>query len=315
MNVKNSPLISVIVPAYNESKNILPVSEALSDLFIKTLPDYAYEIIFVDDGSSDDTVSVVKTIQQSQKNIVLVSFTRNFGKEMATTAGLHEARGCAVLMIDADLQHPVSLIPTLISEWEKGSEVVVGVRAKNKNEGLIKKYGSKLFYKLLNTISDIKQIPGETDFRLLDRVVVDEFKKLGEVNRMTRSLINWLGFRATYVPFEASERLHGEASYSVRKLIKLAFDAFLSNSTLPLRLVLNLGAVTTILSFVGGSIVFIERYLLGDYFGWGPSGSAQLAILTVFFIGIVLTALGLIARYLETVHQEGLKRPLYVIRK
>jgi dolichol-phosphate mannosyltransferase len=306
--------ISIIIPVHNEEKNVPALYAALQSV-MAGLTQYDYEYIFVDDGSTDGSVAAICAIVSRTQHARLVEFTRNFGKELATTAGIAAAKGDAIIMIDADMQHPPSLIPALVKKWEEGSEVVVGVRTKNTNEGFIKKYGSLLYYRIMRAISETPTVRGETDYRLIDRAVADAFLKLGEHERMTRSLINWLGFRKTCVTFVAKERLHGEAAYSHIKLLRLAISTFVANSLLPLRFAGYLGMAITLLSFALGTAVFVQRYILHDFLGWNVSGPAQLAILNVFLVGITLSCLGLIALYVGRINAEVTNRPLYVVRK
>lgn len=177
--------IAVVIPAYNEEKNIAPVFNAVRDVFL-TLPNYSLSVLFVDDGSRDSTLETIKTLAEKNPEISYLEFSRNFGKEAATSAGLEGAIGDAVILIDADLQHPPELIPAFIKKWEEGKDVVVGIREKNKGEGLVKKLGSFFYYKIMNAIGETKITPRATDFRLIDRQVVDEFNKLTEKSRMTR---------------------------------------------------------------------------------------------------------------------------------
>lgn len=314
MNTHETKTISIIIPFLNEEQNIPLMYAALNEAW-QRIPQYRREYIFVNDGSTDGSRDEVLKLTAHDSNVRYIEFSRNFGKEMGTTAGIEAATGDAIIMVDADLQHPPALIPDMVAHWEQGAEIVTGIRTANNGEGFLKKYGSKLFYRIMAGISHTKINPGETDFRLIDRVVADAFKQLPERQRMTRSLINWLGFRRVYIPFEAPARIHGEAKYTVRKLVTLAFNSFVSNSLLPLRLAGYLGVFIMLTSFLVGITVFTERYILMDAFGWAVSGSAQLAIFNAFLIGIVLTALGLIARYIENIHVEVAGRPLYVIRK
>ncbi|MFM2415180.1 MAG: hypothetical protein RI911_873 [Candidatus Parcubacteria bacterium] len=307
--------ISIVVPAYNEDKNIPLVYEAVSEVFSNELPHYELELIFVDDGSNDASPLTLKSLEEKDLRVRAVYFSRNFGKEAATSAGLSHATGDAVMMIDADMQHPPRLIPRFVSEWEKGIDVVAGVRTKNSSQKQIKSFLSKNFYRFMHRISDVRIESGETDFRLLDRVVVDAFCKLSERQRMTRALINWLGFTRTNIEFEADERVHGEAKYSSIKLARLALHAIVTNSLVPLRMVGYLGLLITVSSFIFGGVVFVQRYIFSDILGWGITGTAQLAIILVFLVGIILIALGMIALYLENVHKESLGRPLYVTKK
>jgi polyisoprenyl-phosphate glycosyltransferase len=307
-------LISIVIPIYNEEKNVPEIYNALKDVW-KNLVKYNYEIIYVNDGSSDDSSAAVLKLAANDKKVKYIEFSRNFGKEMATTAGLHEASGDAVIMIDADLQHSPEMIPHFIERWERGAEVVVGVRTANLGQSLSKKGGSWLFYKIMQTISETPIQQGETDFRLMDRTVVDAFNTFAEKRRMTRSLINWLGYTKEIIEFEAPARLHGDAQYSTGKLFRLGIYSFVSNSLLPLRLAGYLGLIITIVSGALGTVVFVNRYIFDDALGLAVSGSGQLAILNAFLIGIVLMALGIIALYIENIHVEITRRPLYVVRK
>lgn len=307
-------LLSIVIPVHNEEENVPLIYAALRGVW-QRLPSYEYEFVFVDDGSTDSSVAAINRIASGDKGVKCVEFSRNFGKEIATTAGIEAATGDAVMMIDADMQHPPSLIPEFVSRWERGAEVVVGIRTRNHGEGFAKRGGSWLFYGVVKLISETPIEQGETDFRLIDRSVATAFASLPEHGRMTRSLINWLGFRREFISFEAAPRANGEAQYSTGKLLHLALHAFISNSLLPLRLAGYLGVTITVFSGLLGLVVFIQRYVLGDPLHWAVSGSAQLAIINVFLIGIVLMALGLIALYIENIHGEVVGRPLYVVRK
>lgn len=305
--------ISIIIPVHNEEKNVPLVYDAVNAAFA-SMSHYRPQIIFINDGSTDGTARAVAQLADDP-SVHYLEFTRNFGKEAATSAGIHAATGDAIMMIDADLQHPPHLIPEFIAKWETGADVVVGVRQSNIGEGPIKRLGSRAFYNLMHAISETPMASGETDFRLIDREVADEFNKLTEHGRMTRSLINWLGYRSETIPFDAPERKHGQAAYSVFKLVRLAFHAIVANSLLPLRLAGYLGLIISSLSFIGGVVVFTNRYLMHDSWNWHISGPAQLAIINVFLIGVVLMALGAIALYIGKIDTEVTGRPLYVVRK
>ena len=305
--------ISIIIPVYNEEKNIPLVYEAVLDVW-RGLPTYDLELIFVDDGSSDESAAVVDAFAVNDKRIKSLQLSRNFGKEMATTAGMHHASGDALLMLDADLQHPPWLIPQFIEKWQGGAEVVVGIRSGNNGEGIIKKWGSLVFYRIMRSISTTYFAHGETDFRLLDSCVVEAYKSFPEHERMTRSLIDWLGFRRDYVVFEAPARMHGAPTYSTLMLVRLAVNSFLSHSLMPLRLTGYLGIAITTFSGLLGIFVVVEKYILGDTLSLGVTGSAQLAILIVFLVGIMLASLGIIGLYIGSIHTEVSGRPLYVIR-
>ncbi|MFA5155475.1 MAG: glycosyltransferase family 2 protein [Patescibacteria group bacterium] len=315
-------LISIIVPVYNEAGNLSNFFASLSDV-LRGLNGYQWELIFVNDGSSDGSGKELDKISGANKSvdpdgrltIKILEFSRNFGKEAALTAGLNAASGAAALMIDADFQHPLELIPRFIDKWAMGAEVVIGVRSKNNKAGWIKRAGSFLFYCIIRRISRLDMRPKETDFRILDRQVIDAFKALPEKNRMTRALIDWLGFRREYLEFAANERADGHAGYSLGKLIHLAMNSFVSLSLLPLKLAGYLGLFIIFTDGPFGFYIFLGKYVFDWSYAESFSGPAQLALLITFLVGIVLTSLGLVALYIAHIHNEVLGRPLYIIRK
>jgi glycosyltransferase involved in cell wall biosynthesis len=275
-----------------------------------------FEIIYVDDGSTDDSLALLRKLQKNNpKTVHYLSLSRNFGKESATTAGLGIAKGDAVVVMDADGQHPIELVKTFIELWQAGNDVVIGVRTSNVNEGIVKKYGSKLFYATLKFIGGKEVVAGTTDFRLIDQTVVAEFNKFTERNRVTRNLVDWLGYKRVEVPFEAAERHAGTAAYSFRKLFKLAINGIVSHSTRPLKLIALLGLIISTLSAGLGIVLTIDKYGFGDPLGLSVTGSALLALFVSFLVGIVLVCQGLLALYLESVYYETQNRPLYVIKE
>jgi len=307
--------ISIIVPAHNEEKNIPLIHGQLQNVFAKFANEYTFDVLFINDGSSDGTMVEIEKLAENDQAVKYIDFSRNFGKEVATTAGLNNCDGDACIMLDADLQHPVELIPEFIAKWEKGAEVVVGIRNKNKSDGFFKKIGSAIFYKIINRITEIEIIPNATDYRLLDRVVIEQFNRFTETNRMTRALIDWLGFRRDYINFEANERIHGDASYSFWKLFKLAMNSFISLSLLPLKLAGNLGIAITFVSGLAGFYILLGKYFFHTPFASTFSDSENLAILLVFLVGIILMSIGLLALYIANIHGEVINRPMYVVRK
>ncbi len=301
--------ISLVIPVYNEEKNIPLITEALEGVF-KNLS-YEWEIIFVNDGSKDESLNVLQKLSQKKKYIKVLDFSRNFGKEVATSAGCHYAWGDAVITMDADLQHPPESIPQFLSLWESGAEVVYTVRKETQGVGWFKKFSSGLFYWIFNRISDTKSESGTTDFRLMDKKVIEAFRNLPERERMFRGLIDWMGFRRERLEFVAGERKNGVAQYSYGKLLRLALNSFTSFSLFPLRLAGYLGILITIIS---GSLLFImllTRFLDAQVF----TPLAIVAVSTMFLIGIVLMCLGLIALYIARIHTEVSGRPLYIIRE
>lgn len=313
-----SATISVVTPVFNESKNIPLFYQELVRVS-KTIQ-HDIELIFVDDGSSDDSVAVIETLKndlKKPKNFIvrLVELSRNFGKEIATTAGIEATSGDAVIILDSDLQHPINVIPEFIKKWEQGFEVVVGIRTTHAHYNYVKKLGSEVFYKIMNQISETKIVPHSTDFRLIDRKVVNVFSEFTERQRITRGLIDWLGFKRGYIYFDAGKRINGEPSYNTRQLVKLALNSFTSHSLLPLRLAGYTG--TALLCVFGplGLFSYLEVYLLHDPWGLNITGTAVLGMLLLFAVGIVLSSLGLIAMYIASIHGEVINRPLYVVRR
>jgi glycosyltransferase involved in cell wall biosynthesis len=307
---KTATLVSIVIPCYNESPNI--------DAFYKILKgqlnldsEHRYELLYVDDGSHDDTLTKLHALARKDKQVRVVALSRNFGKEIATTAGIHYAKGDAVLMIDADGQYPAELIPEFIRKWENGAQVVIGIRESNQKEGPVKRYGSKLFYKLSNNLTGTQLIPGTTDFRLLDRVVRDEFVRMTERNRVTRSLIDWVGFKQDYIYFQANARMAGEATYDYYKLVQLALNSFVSLSIKPLYFTFYAGLVILPLSVLLAVFSAIEM-LIHDPLHLHITGTAYLVMLVLFLLGIVLVSQGVTALYLSHIHTETQNRPLFV---
>lgn len=305
--------ISIVIPIYNEALNVTPLYESVTSI-IKKLPQ-TFELIFVDDGSSDDSVKRIKRVAKKDKKVRVVELARNFGKEIAVTAGIHAARGDAAVIMDADLQHPPELLPQFIDEWEKGADVVVGVKKYSKDESWLKRVTSKSFYSVLGKVSSASITPHASDFRLINRKVITAFKSFTERNRITRGIIDWAGFERHYVYFVAPPRQHGEASYSYRKLIQLAMNSFTAYSMLPLKIAGWLGWLILIGSFLLGSYIFVEQSILGDPLNLDVSGTAKLAIILLFLVGVVLVCLGFVAMYIARIHDEVLNRPLYIIKE
>lgn len=306
------PRISIVMPVLNEAASVERTYRETKAALAKAQVS-GIEFIFVDDGSTDGSADILRRLAARDKRVRLLSFTRNFGKELATTAGIRVARGEGVLIMDADGQHPPAEIPRLIREWRQGAPVVVGVRRDDRGVPLGKRLGSKLFYGVLRRIVGIRVMPRATDFRLIDRSVQREFAKLNEVNRITRGLIDWLGFEQRYVPFTAPRRAGGTPVYSLRQLIRLAVNSFVSLSFTPLFLSGYAGLVITPIAFLLGTFIIVEQYLLDDPLGLNITGTGSLSVLLLFLIGITLISQGLMALYLSHIYTETRGRPLYVI--
>lgn len=313
MNQITRPKLSIVIPIHNEADNLVWHHDKIS----KHLHDsMSTEIIYVDDGSTDDSLSIIKSIAANDMSTHYISLSRNFGKEAATTAGLRKATGDAAILMDGDGQHPVELVKNFVKEWRDGNQMVVGIRENSKGEGAVKHFGSKLFYRFLRVLgSNESTQPGLTDFRLIDRVIIDQYNTLTEHNRITRNLLDWLGYKRKLIPFNANERHAGTATYSLKKLTKLALDGIVKHSTRPLKFIGLLGGIISLFSAAFTGFVLVEQYVFRDPLGLGISGTFVLALFLSFMIGIVLFCQGLLALYLENVYYETQNRPLFVIKE
>lgn len=309
---QKTKLISLVIPAFREAEVIEDFYKSLTQALANSK--YNFEIIFVNDGSPDNTGEIIRQLAKKDSRIRLLSLSRNFGKEIATTAGINSAMGDSVITLDADGQHPVELIPEFITNWESGYTVVVGVRSANQKEGVIKKYGSLLFYKIFNKITNMQLVPGSTDFRLIDRSVQREFSKMTERNRITRGLIDWLGYERKLIYFTANPRMAGEPSYSIKNLIGLAVNSVISLSSSPLYIATYIGLIITPISVLLGFYMLIET-LIGDPLGLNITGSAYVIVLMLMLVGVLLISQGVLGLYLSHIHSETQNRPLYVINR
>lgn len=308
--VAPSPGLSVVVPLYNESAGFGMFHESLTAVLKQiAMP---YEIIYVNDGSADGTLAKLHRVAVHNPAVRVLSLTRNFGKEIATTAGIHAAQGNAIITLDADGQHPVELIPTFVARWKDGAKVVIGIRTGNQKEGLVKRHGSKLFYGLFSSIMGIKLQPGLSDFRIIDRAVQQDFVRMTERNRITRGLIDWLGYSPEYIRFKAKQRLAGDAGYSFKKLCKLAIDSVISLSISPLYIAAYIGGIVLPLSTLIG-VAMLLNFLIGDPFGLDVTAGAYVLVLILFLVGVLLVSQGIIGLYLSHIHTETQNRPLYIV--
>ncbi|MBF4694573.1 glycosyltransferase family 2 protein [Fusibacter ferrireducens] len=303
----NRPVISVVVPAYNEEMNVKPLYDRLLDVL--TQISASFEIIFIDDGSRDDTVAEVLKIRALDERVKLVSFSRNFGHEMANTAGFRTASGDAVVIIDADLQDPPELILDMFEKYRAGFDVVYAKRKTRKKESFIKKSTSKMFYRVLKFMSDT-EIPLDTgDFRLLSRRAVDEINRFSEKNRFFRGLTHWIGFKVTYVYFDRDERYAGETKYSYIKLMKLAIDAILSFSYKPLKLFSLFGFLSAGFGFLLMLYWMIKKIIFGN----PTNGWTSTVTIMLFFFGILMMQVSVVGEYIARIYEEVRARPLYIV--
>lgn len=304
--------LSIVVPAYNEAAAIRTFHEQLLVPELKKLS-LTYEVIYVNDGSIDDTLAILTDMAMHDKTIKVVSLSRNFGKELATTAGITVSTGDATLLLDADGQHPPHLIGSFVKEWQNGAQVVIGVRGDAADYSPLKRFGSKLYNSLFTSALDTKTVANTTDFRLIDRAVRDEFVKLKEHNRITRGLIDWLGFERAYVAFDAPDRIAGKPTYNMRKLMQLAFHSITSLSIRPLLWLIWTGLAVTVVALLLGVFLLIEQFIMHDPLGLHFTGSALLGVFIAFLVGIVLTSEGILGLYIANVQEQTRGRPLYVV--
>lgn len=303
-------LISVVVPIFNEELGVVKFlkDELLPEL--ERLP-YKIEVVLVDDGSQDKTLESIRAIDYKMKTKIVV-FSKNFGKEVALAAGIFYAEGDAIIMIDADGQHPVKAIPQLIKKWEDGADVVTALRGQNTTRH---KIGSRIYYRILRMMGIKNIVPGELDFRLISRAVADEYNRFTEHNRLTRGLINWLGFRQEYIQVETKGRIGGRPTYSFKKLMALAGDSMVSMSRTPLTIFGYIGLMITIVSLVFGLFILIQQYILGDPLGLDWSGAVAMSVFVSFLVGLVLISQAITALYVAQIHVETKNRPLFVVNK
>ena len=313
MSDHDKQVISIVLPLFNEQNGILQFQSNLVDV-LRSMSQYDYEIIYCNDGSNDDSLKQLNKIAKIDNRVRIISLTRNFGKEIATTAGIQMASGDAIITLDSDGQHPVELIGHFIKDWESGTKVVVGLRYSTERIGFLKRLTSKLFYKILSRFTGVNLMADSTDYRLIDKSVQTDFNKLTERNRITRGLIDWLGYDRTYVTFKAKPRMNDYTSYSYIKLLKLAVDSLISLSNIPLYLSAYIGAVVLPVSFILGLTMFVDK-LIGDPFNWHATGGAYVLVLVLFLIGILLMSQGFIGLYLTHIHSETQNRPLYIVDK
>ena len=300
--------LSCVVPAFNEARGL---AEFLRDLHrVASRHCSEVEIIVVDDGSDDETPFIAASLARPL-GLRYVQFSRNFGKEAAITAGLDRARGEAVLIIDADYQHPLGALPDMLEQWRRGFDVVYGVRRDRAGEGVIKRIGAKLFYDVLAVDAPVPIPPAAGDFRLLDRKVVAALKQMHERNRFMKGLYAWVGFNSVAVTFEVGERRHGVSRFSVRKLLRLGFAGITAFTDLPLRVWSGFGMLISCSALAYGGWVVVQTLIEGnDVPGW-PTIVAGL----MFFSGLQLISIGIVGEYLGRVFDEVKQRPVYIVRE
>ncbi|MBD1572462.1 glycosyltransferase family 2 protein [Vibrio sp. S17_S38] len=302
--------VSIVIPCFNESEVIdFTVEELLS--VTGGISNYKFELIFVNDGSSDDTESKLLAYSKQHENIRTISFSRNFGHQQAVSAGLDVSTGDAVVLIDADLQDPPKVISDMIVKWEEGFDVVYGTRASREGESWFKRITAKSFYRLLSYLSEV-EIPLDTgDFRLMDRQVVDHLIAMPEKSRFIRGMVSWIGFNQTAITYERSARFAGESKYPLTKMIKFGLDGILSFSVKPLKLSIMMGFICSGISMLM-LLYFVYVRIMTDH--W-VSGWTSLFVAILFMGGVQLISIGIVGEYVARIYKESKNRPLYILKE
>jgi glycosyltransferase involved in cell wall biosynthesis len=302
------PRLSCVIPCRNEARNLVLLLPLLREMLDAQLGEW--EVIVVDDGSSDDTAIVMREWTEVP-GMRLVQLSRNFGKEAALTAGLEEAQGDIVVMMDADMQHPVALIPEMLARWREGADVVYAYRSSRADESLVKRSGARLFYALLNRFHRFRIPEDAGDFRLLDRIAVDALLALPERNRFMKGLYAWIGFDAVGVPYLPPPRAHGRSQFGGLRLLGLSLDGLTAFTTWPLRIVSAVGTAVATASFAYGA------YLTGVYllYGHEVSGWTTIVVALMFFSGIQMIFAGILGEYIARIFEEVKRRPLYLVKR
>ena len=304
--------LSVIVPMYYEEEVAEECYKRLKKVLEGLSKKYEYEIVFINDGSKDKTLNILENIAKENKNVKIISFSRNFGHQCAVTAGLKYITGDAIVIIDADLQDPPELIPEMVKLWEDGNDVIYGKRKSRAGESKFKLLTASMFYKTLNALSDV-EIPKDTgDFRLVDRKVVEVINSLPEHNKFLRGLFSWVGFKQTPFEYERKERVAGKTKYPLGKMLKLAQDGIFSFSTKPLRIVGTMGIVSILIS-----ILILVYSILSYFFNWNDltAGWTSMMVTMTFLGGMILISLWMIGEYVGRIYDETKRRPEYIIEK
>lgn len=303
--------ISLIVPCYNEEQVINMFYTETKKVLEQIKEKYEYEFIFIDDGSKDNTLKILKELKTKDDNIAIISFSRNFGKESGIYAGLNNANGDLVVIMDADLQHPPKIILEMIKGIEEGYDTVTTRRKNRKGEPVIKSALSKLFYKIISKMIDFELVQGAQDFRMMKREVVNAITSLKEYNRFSKGIFSWVGFKVKYIEIENVERVAGKTKWSFRSLFKYAIEGMISFSTVPLKVSTMLGLIISIIAIIATCIIIGQTII----FGKNVPGYASIITAVLFMGGIQLICIGIIAEYISKMYLEIKDRPKYIIRE
>jgi glycosyltransferase involved in cell wall biosynthesis len=309
MTSADRPLLSVIVPVYNESE-VIGQTYARLTAVVRAVPGFDYEIIAVDDGSSDGSYAAMVALASSDRHFRVLKLSRNFGHQTAITAGMDVARGDCVVLIDADLQDPPEVIPQMVAKWREGFDVVYGVRERREGESPMKKLTASLFYRLLSRLTAVPIPVDVGDFRLMSRRVTDRLKEMREKDRFVRGLVAWVGFPQTGVTYRRDARAAGDTKYPYRKMIKFAIDGLTGFSTVPLKAATWLGYLASAFAFIYLLSVFIQKWAGITVEGW-----ATIMVAMLFMGGVQLVCIGILGEYLGRIFNEVKHRPLYVVEE
>jgi glycosyltransferase involved in cell wall biosynthesis len=302
--------LSVVCPAFEEEEVLPRFHAELCDTLASLAPEYAVEIVYIDDGSRDGTLDYLRHLAATDPRVRYLSFSRNFGQQAALTAGMEHARGDVVITLDSDLQHPPNLIPALLEQWRKGHDVVLTFREDDPRLSYFKRLSSRAFNMVMHWLSDTPVSSAASDYRLLSRKAVESLLRLHEKHRFLRGMVNWLGFRTTTVAFYPASRGAGVTKYTVRRMLALAIDAMLSFSRLPLRLSFVLGGLLVLLGAGYGAAV------LGQALFGGNVGGHQAVLVALFLIGgAILNCLGIVGEYVGRIYEQVKSRPLYLLKE
>ena len=302
--------VTLLIPCYNEEESVPFMRDALLQLMNDNTR-YQWEVLFINDGSRDRTLSLLEHLHQQDKRFCYVSLSRNFGKEAAMLAGFDHACGDAVIIMDADLQHPPQVIPQMLAAWEEGYDDVYGKRLSRGRESWLRRKLSMSYYRLLQRMAHVDILPNVGDFRLLDRRCIEVLKQLRETERYTKGLYCWIGFNKKEVPFETQDRVAGKSTWSYRQLIGLAIDGIMSFTTAPLRISAILGIVVSIIAFIYMCVVLAKTLFWGE----PVAGYPTIVVLVLFLGGVQLISLGIVGEYLGKTFMEVKNRPVYVVDK
>lgn len=297
--------VDIIIPCFNEEKNIVHIVNEISKS-VESL-DYSCSLLFVDDGSTDKTATNIREIMNKRKDINIIRFSRNFGKEAAIAAALHYCKADAAIIIDADLQHPPCLIPELIAEWENGSDIVNAIKIKRSEKSFLKNFSSISFNKLMSFLTDM-DFADASDFKLLSRKAIRIINLMYEKSRFFRGLTNWIGLKHSTIKFETQERMYGKTKWNWFKLFQLSLNAITSYSSKPLHIVTFLGIGTFLFSFFMGM-----QTLYNKLFGHAVAGFTTVIVIILFFSSIIMISIGILGLYLSKIFTEVKNRPIFII--